>query len=51
MRVKHITKEDCLRAMRHTKSNRAAARYLGVSSNVVLHISSDLLPLLHIGHH
>ena len=31
MRVKHITKEDCLRAMRHTKSNRAAARYLGVS--------------------
>jgi hypothetical protein len=26
-----LTKEDILRAMRHTKSNMAAARYLGVS--------------------
>jgi hypothetical protein len=28
---KPLSKEDILRAMRHTKSNRAAARYLGVS--------------------
>ena len=28
---KPLSKEDILRAMRFTKSNRAAARYLGVS--------------------
>ena len=28
---KPFTKEDCLRAMRHTKSNRAASRYLNCS--------------------
>jgi hypothetical protein len=28
-KAKYFTKEDILRAMRHTKSNRAAARYLG----------------------
>jgi hypothetical protein len=28
---KPLSKEDILRAIRHTKSNRAAARYLGVS--------------------
>jgi len=31
MRPKPLKKEDILRAMRHTRSNRAAARYLGVS--------------------
>lgn len=31
MRPKPLLKEDILRAMRHTKSNRAAARYLGCS--------------------
>ena len=30
-RPKPFTKEDCLRAMRHTKSNRAASRYLNCS--------------------
>jgi hypothetical protein len=29
--AKPLSKSDCDRAMRHTKSNRAAARYLGVS--------------------
>lgn len=29
--AKPLSKEDILRAIRHTKSNRAAARYLGVS--------------------
>jgi hypothetical protein len=28
-----LTKEDILRAQKHTKSNRAAARYLGISYN------------------
>lgn len=31
MRPKPLTKEDILRAMRNTKSNRAGARYLGCS--------------------
>jgi hypothetical protein len=31
MRPKPLLKEDILRAMRHTRSNMAAARYLGVS--------------------
>lgn len=31
MKPKPLTKEDILRAMRHTKSNRAAARYLSCS--------------------
>lgn len=30
-KAKPLTKEDVFRAMRHTRSNRAAARYLGVS--------------------
>jgi 5-methylcytosine-specific restriction endonuclease McrA len=29
-----LTKDDILRAQHHTKSNRAAARYLGVSYNI-----------------
>jgi hypothetical protein len=29
-----LTKDDILRAQKHTLSNRAAARYLGVSYNV-----------------
>jgi 5-methylcytosine-specific restriction endonuclease McrA len=31
MRPKPLSKDDILRAMRHTRSNRAAANYLGVS--------------------
>lgn len=29
-----LTKDEVLRAQKHTKSNRAAARYLGVSYNL-----------------
>lgn len=35
MRKKHFSKDDILRAMRHTKSVRAAARYLGTDYLVV----------------
>ena len=31
--AKILSKEDCLRAMKMTRSNRAAARYLHVSYN------------------